>query len=245
MKITRRTRIITLVVFALIAAMLIVVATINRHATTPTPTPPSAHPAPTRDAPHEATASTYGASICGLPDGKWDGPINFDTATPLTTDMPAPALTMEGFGPGEVSKDGIPYCYPRNPTGAALAAANIMAQWQTSVRLEIFEQRITGPHQAEGVEYFKNLPADYFDDRVRHLPPRTILGLKVTPQDATNVDVTVLMTDSITTTMDMKMTWVDGDWKWLAPANDDKSGEPKRPKRGDIEGFKPVGATDW
>lgn len=164
-------------------------------------------------------------SVCGLKPG--DSSSDTLTSAPQTewrlVDRVA-APEVEDAGPGEIGDDQFGYCFAQSPTGAVVAAANIMASTTTPERqakaykrlavdgpgrtkiLKALESGELGDTNPEGVSL--QIAGFHVD---RYADKEASIDLAVTISGETETDTYV--------SMPMELRWVDGDWKVVV--NDD------------------------
>ncbi|MGL5829498.1 MAG: hypothetical protein ACRC0L_08010 [Angustibacter sp.] len=197
------------IIIALTAALIIT----NRDQQ-PAPPPqaaPSASPSPTGTPPGDA-------SVCGLTDTNSTIPTTGPTARwSLLGTIAVP--TIDGQGPGKIEPDGFRYCYAHTPTGALLAAANLMALDGSNTLEGKMESRLIAPGKGRDFTLRqKNTPIPDMGIRV------AISGFKITNYTSNQAEVTLAVSSNVGAyaTSSTTLIWSKGDWLMYAPEiNDD------------------------
>ena len=151
------------------------------------------------------------ASVCGLEEVEMSGTVTkAPTATwSLVGTTAAPAI--EGQGPGKIDDDGFRSCYARTPTGALLAASNLLAMGS--------EAPLLGPKMNERL----TVPGPGRDAAMARPPVQVdssggrfqIAGFRINRYDGNTADVDIAIRTStgVIAAQVFTLKWVEGDWK--------------------------------
>ena len=175
--------------------------------TEPTPTPA---PSPSSPATAAPTAQNE-ASVCGLDAVEMSGTVTTaPTATWALVGTTA-APSINGQGPGEVENDGFRSCYARTPTGALLAASNLLAMGSEAPLLgKKMNERSTVPGPGRDAAMARP-PAQVDSSGVRI----QIAGFRINRYDGNTADVDIAIRTStgVIAAQVFTLKWVEGDWK--------------------------------
>ncbi|WP_029212107.1 hypothetical protein [Arsenicicoccus bolidensis] len=181
------------------------------------PDTPAAPPSPT--APPPPTTAAAAGSVCGLKQVQTSGTVASPPVATWTLVGTTAAPAIEGQGPGKIDEDGYRSCYARTPTGALVAAANLLAMGSQAALLgQKMTERSTVP--GPGRDAALNQPpasADSSGVRIQ------IAGYRVLKYDGLSAEIDVAMRTSngAVAAQALTLRWVDGDWKiQLAPTGD-------------------------
>lgn len=162
----------------------------------------------------DSSSSSKNESVCGLEPGKPSETTL--TSAPktewrLVDRMAAPEV--ENAGPGKIEDDQFGYCFAQSPTGAVVAAGNIVASTTTPKRqLEAYEQlAVAGPGRDK---ILKSLKSGEYGDTNPEGVSAQIAGFRLKRYSETEAQVDIAMEiDSQYVSMPMDLRWGDGDWK--------------------------------
>ncbi len=176
--------------------------------TEPTPTAPAPSPSITTTA---APTPQDEASVCGLNAVEMSGTVTTaPTATWALVGTTA-APSIKGQGPGEVENDGFRSCYARTPTGALLAASNLLAMGSEAPLLgKKMNERSTVPGAGRDAAMARP-PAQVDSSGVRI----QIAGFRINRYDGNTADVDIAIRTStgVIAAQVFTLKWVEGDWK--------------------------------
>ena len=206
------------VVAAIVVLGLVLSLTNLLGSTKAPPTTTSSSPSSTSVASSSKTVAGE-ASVCGLRRVQMTGTLASapDATWALIGTTAAPSI--KGQGPGRVEEDGYRSCYARTPTGALLAAGNLLAMGSQPALLG---RKMTEESVAPG-------PGR---DAALARPPATgpssgiriqIAGFRLLKYDGNNADVDIVLRTSsgAVGAQVFNLKWVAGDWKVvLAPSGD-------------------------
>ncbi len=167
-------------------------------------------PAATAGPSASASASTVSGSACGLEGAEDSGSIA--AAPPATWSLvgttAAPAI--EGVGPGVVDSDGYRSCYARTPTGALLAASNLVAMGSQPTLQEKVNRGSVAPGPGRD-SALAEPPTSAGSTGVRV----QIAGFRLLRYSGTSADVDVALRTSNGAIggQVFNLVWSDGDWK--------------------------------
>ena len=184
-----------------------------------------AEPTPTASAPSASTpptttpTRTSDASVCGLDAVEMSGTVTTaPTATWALVGTTA-APSIKAHGPGKIESDGFRSCYARTPTGALLAASNLIAMGSEAPLLgKKITERLTVPGPGRDAALAQP-PAGEDSSGVRI----QIAGFRVLRYDGNQADVDIAIRTSTGAIGAQAFTlrWVDGDWKVVLAPNGD------------------------
>ncbi|CAM3916527.1 hypothetical protein [Nocardiopsis rhodophaea] len=182
-------------------------------------------------------------SICGLGDVQMEGALiepPSNTEWELVGKMAAPSV--DGAGPGRIAKDGFRDCYARTPTGALLAAANLLAlQGKPGMGDRVIEDLFAkGPGRDTAIAEAKAGGADgsaeYADINLQ------ISGFRLVSYDGGQANIQVaLSAKGVDMAAVMDLVWEEGDWK-LRVGDDGRLITPPY-ELPDMTGFVPWGGA--
>lgn len=177
-------------------------------------TEPTANPSAPSPSTATATATPTPqpeASVCGLEEVEMSGTVTkAPTATwSLVGTTAAPAI--EGQGPGKIDDDGFRSCYARTPTGALLAASNLLAMGSEAPLLgPKMNERLTVPGPGRDAAMARP-PVQVDSSGVRI----QIAGFRINRYDGNTADVDIAIRTStgVIAAQVFTLKWVEGDWK--------------------------------
>lgn len=171
--------------------------------------------------PSSSAETSKSESVCGL-EPKESSADNL-TSAPKTKwrliDRVA-APEVEEAGPGKIGSDQFGSCFAQSPTGAVVAAANIVASTTTPERqAKAYEElAVDGPGRTKILQSLK-------DGEFEDTPEISvqIAGFRIeryTDKEA-SIDLALAVDGETYMSSPMELRWVDGDWKVVV--NDDGS----------------------
>lgn len=183
----------------------------------PAAPPTAARPTPTAavtpSAQPSAPASHEAGSVCGLGPAESSGTL---TRAPAGTDWTlvgsVAAPSVPGAGPGDVGDDGLRTCYAPTPTGAVVAAANVVAMGSVPGLLRPLTEKMTAAGEGRQAA-LERLDAEPSGPGV---PARyQIRGFRLLDYTGGRaaVDVAVAVDDGVLGSVPLRLAWQDGDWK--------------------------------
>lgn len=194
------------VVVAAIVVLGLVLSLTNLLGGKTEPTPTSA-PSPSPS----ASGTSSEASVCGLTPVEMSGTVaTAPTATWALVGTTA-APSIKGQGPGKIEEDGFRFCYARTPSGALLAASNLMAMGSEAPLLgKKINQRLTVPGPGRDAALAQP-PASADSSGVRI----QIAGFRINRYDGktADVDLAIRTSTGVIAAQVFTLKWVEGDWK--------------------------------
>lgn len=198
------------VVVAAIVVLGLVLSLTNLIGGKTEPTETSA-PSPSSSPTASASGTPSEASVCGLTPVEMTGTVaTAPTATWALVGTTA-APSIQGQGPGKIEEDGFRFCYARTPTGALLAASNLMAMGSEAPLLgKKINQRLTVPGPGRDAALAQP-PASPDSSGVRI----QIAGFKINRYDGktADVDLAIRTSTGVIAAQVFTLKWVEGDWK--------------------------------
>ncbi len=172
----------------------------------------------------ETDADTEASSRCGLPDGDQSIPTTALAADWRVIDRAVVPISPNRYGPADETM-GIYTCYARNPGGALTAAALDAAQRgsRTVDASEYVEARYAkGANYEQGLAALEALEAQPDDNLSAEIAGFRVLSY--TPAEA-RLEIVLRLTESQFAGQLLasyyELTWVDGDWQLIMPADFD------------------------
>lgn len=181
------------------------------------PTSPASPDRPATTA--AATSDSPDVSVCGLDAVQMNGTIHTPPGATWTLIGTTAAPSITGQGPGQTDEDGYRSCYARTPTGALLAASNVLAMGSQAPLLGqkmTLNSTVPGPGRNAALARPPARP-DSSGIRIQ------IAGFRLLKYDgrAADIDIALRTTTGVTAAQSFALRWVDGDWKiLLAPSGD-------------------------
>lgn len=184
-----------------------------------------ADPDPTNPSPATTAPSTPSAlsadSICGLSGLVESGTVASAPETNWEYEDTTAYPTSETYGPGEMSPEGVRYCFQHSPEGALFAAANSVSQG-------------SGAHSEDWIKYFLSANAPNRDQLINDAGESSgsssirmnIMGYRVLSYDANSarIDIAIRGAGSgraVYGSIIHNLTWESGDWKLLPKDSED------------------------
>ncbi len=201
------------VVVAAIVVLGLVLSLTNIFGDQTEPTTNASAPSPsTATATATATQTAQNeASVCGLEAVELSGTVTTaPTATWALVGTTA-APSIEGQGPGKIDGDGFRSCYARTPTGALLAASNLLAMGSEAPLLgPKMNERLTVP--GPGRDAAMARPPSQVDSSGVRIQ---IAGFRINRYDGNTADVDIAIRTStgVIAAQVFTLKWVEGDWK--------------------------------
>ncbi|OJX78868.1 hypothetical protein [Leifsonia sp. 71-9] len=173
---------------------------------------PTTGPTPSSTATH-STATDADPSVCGLKG--YEATSSLDDAPKsdwqLVGTIAAPT-DRKGAGPGKIDTDGFRSCYAHTATGALYASANFIALGSdATTRAKLPSLIAPGPGR-DAAKARSSESSDSTGYRAQ------IAGFKVDSYDGKNatIDLALNYSTGQLVSLVLKLTWVEGDWKFIA-----------------------------
>ncbi len=172
-------------------------------------TPTAAAPSTSTTASSSPSTTAVEASVCGLSDVQMSGTVSAAPTAIWALVGTTAAPSIKDQGPGKVGSDGFRSCYARTPTGALLAAANLVAMGS---RPDL-GRKVTGDLTVPGPGRDKALaqPDQPGTSSVRI----QTAGFRILRYDGTSadVDLAIRTSNGALGGQVFNLRWTGGDWK--------------------------------
>lgn len=156
-------------------------------------------------------------SVCGLAGEELTGTLSTAPAAEWQYQGTTAYPTSSTYGPGEISTDGVRFCFQRSPEGAVFAAANAVAQGAEPATVETWLNYFVADGPSRDAVVDAGGAVDTSGARA------AVQGFRLLSYDGTSATVDVAVRGStqgqvVNLSMVYDLVWEAGDWK-LAVAN--------------------------